>query len=85
MTWYCGSKYGHCRLQAGEDEDEDEEDEDVEEMPLVRNRSTRHVSLSSTGSGKDAELIESSTLAGTTVPESSSPPHNDNSFPSDEV
>lgn len=83
MTWYCGSNYGHCRLQAGEDEDE--EDEDVEEMPLVRNRSTRHVSLSSTGSGKDAELIESSTPAGTTVPESSSPPHNDNSFPSDEV
>lgn len=77
-----GEVSSNGRLQAGEDEDE--EDEDVEEMPLVRNRSTRHVSLSSTGSGKDAELIESSTLAGTTVPESSSPPHNDNSFPSDE-
>jgi hypothetical protein len=54
-------------------------------MPLVRNRS-RHVSLTSTGSGKEAELVESSTLASTAVEESSSPPpDNDSSFHSHEV
>jgi hypothetical protein len=84
MMWYCGSNYGHCRLQAGSLSFKDE-DEDVEEMPLVRNRS-RHVSLTSTGSGKEAELIESSTLASTAVEESSSPPpDNDSSFHSHEV
>lgn len=71
------------RLQAGSLSFKDE-DEEVEEMPLVRNRS-RHVSLGSTGSSKDAEFIESSTLPSTTLPEDSdSPPHNDIPFQSDE-
>ncbi|CAJ2664185.1 plant UBX domain-containing protein 8 isoform X2 [Trifolium pratense] len=80
-----GEVSSNGRLQAGSLSFKDEdEDEDIEEVPLVRNTS-RHVSLTSTGSGKEAEFIESSTVASTAVEESSSPPeNNDSSFQSHE-
>jgi len=74
---------GHSRLQAGSLSFHDEA-EDVEEQPLVRNRS-RHISSGSTGSVKDVEFAEASTLPSTEPQETSNPPHNRNSFPSDEV
>ncbi|WVZ11250.1 hypothetical protein V8G54_015780 [Vigna mungo] len=70
------------RLQAGSLSFHDEA-EDVEEQPLVRNRS-RHMSSGSAGSVKDVEFAEASTLPSTAPQETSNPPHNTNSFPSDE-
>ncbi|KAK7389215.1 hypothetical protein VNO78_24051 [Psophocarpus tetragonolobus] len=77
-----GEVASNGRLQAGSLSFHDEA-EDVEEQPLVRNRS-RHMSLGSTGLGKDVEFSEASTLPTTATQNSSNPHHNGNSFPSDE-
>ncbi|KAF7810194.1 plant UBX domain-containing protein 8-like isoform X1 [Senna tora] len=73
------------RTQAGSSSFQDEaEAEDVEEQPLVRNRS-RRMSLGSTESAKDVEVIETSPLSSTGQQDSHNhPQHNGNSFTSDE-
>ncbi|ESW27552.1 hypothetical protein PHAVU_003G212000 [Phaseolus vulgaris] len=76
-----GEVASNGRLQAGSLSFHDEA-EDVEEQPLIRNRS-RHMSSGSTGSVKDVEFAEASTLPSTAPQETSNPP-NRNSFPSEE-
>ncbi|CAJ1943592.1 unnamed protein product [Sphenostylis stenocarpa] len=77
-----GEVASNGRLQPGSLSFHDEA-EDVEEQPLVRNRS-RHMSSGSTGSVKEVEFAEASTLPTTAPQENSNPHHNRNSFPSDE-